>query len=314
MTKTKILRPVCLMVILALVLSLGVVFAPQAGANGVGVDGIITVDKWVTPTEIWQKGSGMAPETATVTLTVTGGAAAASLSFGVHDVLPDYINLEGAFTKMPDSITANPVGVTILIWEDEGPLRPGETWTVSFNISSDECGSGLLVDVPDWAYACVFLENPGTFCADFPEVNIDVLCLEVAPARIIVRNLQIQPAQALPGQRVVVSADIVNQGGIRGSKDIELVINGQAEQSTRVGVDPGAAKHITFTTSKTVPGTYEVYIEGQASAFNVLLRPHVTSTGTAGGLDTGAIIAIVVIGVIFLVGMIIAFILIRRRA
>ncbi|MCK4368959.1 MAG: PKD domain-containing protein [Dehalococcoidales bacterium] len=136
----------------------------------------------------------------------------------------------------------------------------------------------------------------------------------VEPARIIVCNLQIQPAQAYPGQQVVVSADVVNQGGVRGSKRIDLVINGQAEQSTRVGVDPGAAKHITFYTSKTVPGTYEVFIEGQASAFNVLLRPHVTSTGAAGGLGTGAIIAIVVIGVIFLVGIIIAFMRARRPA
>jgi len=138
---------------------------------------------------------------------------------------------------------------------------------------------------------------------------------EIVPARIIVRNLQIQPAQALPGQQVVVTADVVNQGGTRGSKNIELVINGQAEQSTRVGVDPGAAKHVIFYTSKTVPGTYEVFIEGQASAFNVFLRPRVTSaTGVAGGLGTGAIIAIVVIGIIFLVGIIIVFIRVRRPA
>jgi PKD repeat protein len=132
-------------------------------------------------------------------------------------------------------------------------------------------------------------------------------------ARIIVRNLLIQPANAYPGEQVTISADVVNQGGIRASKNIELVINGQAEQSIRVGVDPGTAQHITFTTSKSVPGTYEVFIEGQASAFNVLLRPQVTSdTGTAGGLDTAAIIAIVVIGVIFLVGVIVAFIFVRR--
>ncbi len=142
---------------------------------------------------------------------------------------------------------------------------------------------------------------------------IEVSTVE-APARIIVRNLLIQPAQAYPGDQVTISADVVNQGGIRGSKNIELVINGQAEQSIRVGVDPGARQHITFFTYKTVPGTYEVYIEGEASAFNVLLRPHVTSTGAAGGLGTGAIIAIVVIGVIFLVGIIIVFIRVRRPA
>jgi len=144
------------------------------------------------------------------------------------------------------------------------------------------------------------------------DVATDYIEVFEEPARLIVRNLLIEPAQALPGQQVVISADVVNEGGIRGSKNIELVINGQAEQSTRVGVDPGTAQHITFYTSKTVPGTYEVYIEGQASAFNVLLRPHVTSEGTAGGLSTAAIITIVVIAVIFLAGMIIVFIRIRR--
>jgi hypothetical protein len=309
----KIFRPVCLVVILALVLSLGVAFVPQAMANF--VDEAITVDKQVTPTEIWQKGSGMAPETATVTLTVTSMLPQGDVYFGVHDILSSYINLEDAFTITPDSITASPAGVTILIW-DLRPLRPGETWTVSFRISSDECGSGLLVDVPDWSYVHYeYSGGEGHGSVDFPEVTIDVLCLEVEPARLLVRNLLIQPTQAYPGDQVTISADVVNQGGVRGSKNIELVINGQAEQSIRVGVDPGAAQHITFTTSKTVPGTYEVYIEGQASAFNVLLRPHVTSdTGTAGGLSTGAIIAIVVIAVIFLVGMIIVFMRIRRPA
>jgi hypothetical protein len=305
----KILRPVCLVVILALVLSLGVALAPQAMANY--DQEIITVDKWVTPTQIWQKGSGMTPETATVTLTVTGGVAAARLDITVVDTLPSYINLEDAFTISPTSIIANADGSTTMEWYG-WPLEEGETWTVSFKISSDICGSGLLVDVPDNSFVSYMYGGEFGGLEYFPEVYIDVLCLEVEPARLLVRNLLIQPAQAYPGDQVTISADVVNQGGVRGSKNIELVINGQAEQSIRVGVDPGAAQHLTFTTSKTVPGTYEVYIEGQASAFNVLLRPHVASTGTAGGLSTGAIIAIVVIAVIFLAGMIIVFMRIRR--
>jgi hypothetical protein len=302
------------MVILALVLSLGVALAPQAMAFYID-DGIdpFTVDKWVTPTEIWQKGSGMAPEEATVTLTATWWWVTAGLTFDVYDTLPYYINLEGAFTKPPDSITYVG-GTTVLVWEDEGPLAYGETWKVSFKISSDLCGSGLLVDVPSESGVFFIIEAPPGEFVPFPEVYIDVLCLEVEPARLLVRNLLIQPTNAYPGDQVTISADVVNQGGVRGSKNIELVINGQVEQSVRVGVDPGAAQHITFTTSKTVPGTYEVYIEGQASAFNVLLRPHVASNDTAGGLSTGAIIAIVVIAVIFLVGMIIVFIRIRRPA
>ncbi|MCK4368823.1 MAG: VWA domain-containing protein [Dehalococcoidales bacterium] len=230
----------------------------------------------------------------------------------VYDILPSYINQENAFTIAPDSITPNPDGTTTLVW-DVGTLLVGEIWRVSFNISSDLCGSWLLVDVPYESGVFYITYAQEEAWVPFPARYIDVLCpVEEAPARLIVRNLLIQPAQAYPGEPVTITADVVNQGGIRGNKNIELVINGQAEQSTRVGVDPGCAQHITFFISKTVPGTYEVYIEGQESAFNVLLRPHVTSTGVAGGLGTGAIIAIVVIGVIFLIGIIIISIRVRR--
>jgi len=184
-------------------------------------------------------------------------------------------------------------------------------WHFGDGETSTEQNPSHIYNTPGTYIVTLSVEGPGGTDSEVKTDYIEVLAA-VAPVRIIVRNLQIQPAQAYPGEQVVVSADVVNQGGIRGSKNIDLVINGQAEQSTRVGVDPGTAQHITFYTSKTVPGTYEVYIEGQTSAFNVLLRPHVASTGASGGLDTGAIIAIVVIGVIFLVGIIIVFIFVRR--
>ncbi|MBA7693785.1 hypothetical protein ES703_102374 [subsurface metagenome] len=149
------------------------------------------------------------------------------------------------------------------------------------------------------------------------EVKVDYIEVftVMAPARLIVRNLQIVPAQAFPEQLVTISADVVNQGGSRGSKRVDLVINGQAEQAIRVGVDPGGAQHIIFTTTKSAPGTYEVFIEGQTSAFTVLLRPQApppAGAGAAGGLDTTGIIAIVVIGVLLIAGVIVVFVLTRR--
>jgi len=238
---------------------------------------------------------------------------------GVYDALIDYVdhpNHPGfiisecpiaAFTASPTSGSA-PLAVQFT------DLSTGDIaswlWYFGDGESSRAQHPSHVYNYEGTYLVTLIVEGP---CGEDVDTGYIEVIEEVAPARIIVRNLQIEPAQALPGQQVVVSADVVNQGGIRGSKRIDLVINGYAEQAVRVGVDPGAAEHVTFYTSKTVPGTYEVFIEGQASAFNVFLRPRVTtSTGVAGGLGTGAIIAIVVIGIIFLVGIIIVFIRVRR--
>jgi len=319
----KILKPVCLMVILALVLSLGAVFAPQVKANSDPYYGAT-----LTPSEIeltlMPGESASETKIATLFRPLIDGVGIIFYEidlFGGFDVLTLHVNPESYASwvtwtppQYPDVGWGETRIFTVIYTVPEGTPPGDYEFEVRLIGEAEPDGVLGLNGVAELAGVGQILPGKEVLLA-IQDVIIHVVTEEVAPARIIVRNLQIQPAQALPGQQVVVSADVVNQGGIRGSKDIELVINGQAEQSTRVGVDPGAAKHITFTTSKSVPGTYEVYIEGQASAFNVLLRPHVTSaTGTAGGLDTGAIIAIVIIGVIFLVGVIIAFILVRRRA
>jgi hypothetical protein len=316
----KILRPVCLMVILALVLSLGLALAPQAKANEAYYGATLVpsaIELTLMPGE-------SASETKTANLEYyephLGGLGIASSMIDsiVVDVLTLHVNPE----SYASWVTWTPPQYNDVIW---GETRlfvvtytvPPDTPPGDYEFDLELIGeverdsvTGLNV-VAELAGAGQIL--PGQEVLAIQDVTIHVIEEEVAPARIIVRNLLIQPAQAYPGEEVTISADVVNQGGIRVSRDIELVINGQAEQSTRVGVAPGTAQHITFTTSKSVPGTYEVFIEGQASAFNVLLRPQATSdTGTAGGLDTAAIIAIVVIGVIFIVGIIVAFIFVRR--
>jgi PKD repeat protein len=238
---------------------------------------------------------------------------------GVYDALIDYVdhpNHPGFIIQECPvaSFTASPLSGSAPLTVQFTDLSTGDIDSWLWYFGDGESGRAQNPS-HTYYYAGTYpvtLTVEGPCGTDTATGEIEVI-EEVAPPRIIVRNLQIEPANALPGQQVVVTADVVNQGGSRGSKNIELVINGQAEQAVRVGVDPGTAKHITFTTSKSVPGTYEVFIEGQASAFNVFLRPRVTtSQGVAGGLGTAAIIAIVVIAVIFLVGMVIVFIRIRR--
>lgn len=91
-----------------------------------------------------------------------------------------------------------------------------------------------------------------------------------APGRVSVRNLLITPTYANPDQQVTVSADVVNIGGSPASLTVNLVINGQFEQSRTVSVSPSTAYPVSFTVYKANPGTYQVIIGDAVGWFYVM--------------------------------------------
>jgi PKD repeat protein len=138
-----------------------------------------------------------------------------------------------------------------------------------------------------------------------------------AAPNLLVRNLNVTPAYAQPRQAVGITANVVNEGGVWGSATMELMINGQFEQSWSVGVAPGTAQPINFTVYKVEPGEYQVQIGDVTGTFHVMEEaapPEEAQPGllVGGELDTGGIIAIVVIGVIIVGGIVVAFLLIPR--
>ena len=96
------------------------------------------------------------------------------------------------------------------------------------------------------------------------------------PANMVVSYLLIDPLQVLPGQEVVVSGNICNQGDERGTKTVSLMVNGVAEQSQTVGVSGGSCQQVSFRLSRAVPGTYQVAIDGMTGQFSVLAPRTVT--------------------------------------
>ena len=127
------------------------------------------------------------------------------------------------------------------------------------------------------------------------------------PAKMSVSYLNIDPAQVLPNQEVVISANICNQGGERGSKTAVLSVNGHAEQSQTVSVSGGSCQQVTFRTSRAVPGTYQVAVDGMTGQFTVLAPRTVTQDVPSQqdtGLGTWGIVAIILI-VIVLIGALI---------
>jgi len=130
------------------------------------------------------------------------------------------------------------------------------------------------------------------------------------PADMVVSYLLIDPLQVLPGQEVLVSGNICNQGEERGSKTVSLMVNGVAEQSQTVGVSGGSCQQVSFRLSRAVPGTYQVAIDGMTGQFSVLAPRTVTNnvpSQQSTGLGTAGIIVIIALAVAIIAALIFLF-------
>ena len=133
---------------------------------------------------------------------------------------------------------------------------------------------------------------------------------ELEPAKMSVSYLLIDPLQVLPGQEVVVSGNVCNQGEERGTKTVSLSVNGVAEQSQTVGVSGGSCQQVTFRLSRAVPGTYQVAIDGMTGTFSVLAPRTVTGTTPSQqdtGLGTAGIIVIIALAIALIAALIFLF-------
>jgi len=130
------------------------------------------------------------------------------------------------------------------------------------------------------------------------------------PAKLGVSYLNIDPAQVLPNQEVVVSANICNSGEERGSKTVSLMLNGEAIDSQSVAVSGGACQQVIFKTSRAVPGTYQVAVDGMVGQFSVLAPRTVTNnvpSQQSTGLGTAGIIAIIAVLIVLIIALIMVF-------
>jgi hypothetical protein len=138
---------------------------------------------------------------------------------------------------------------------------------------------------------------------------------EPEAAQLLVRNLRITPNETYPNQAVTIDAELFNAGGSQGSRDVQLVINGEFEQNSGVrGVGPGGTLSLRFTVYRANPGQYIVTVGETTGWFNVLTQPQITMAPQPGPqptdrgeLGTTGIISIAVIGVVVLAGIVVAW-------
>ncbi|MCL0077399.1 hypothetical protein M1O12_05225 [Dehalococcoidia bacterium] len=93
-----------------------------------------------------------------------------------------------------------------------------------------------------------------------------------APAAFRVAKLLVDPGEVNPGEKVTVTAEVINVGGTEGSYTAELKINDAAEATQRVTVAAGASKMLSFTVSRETPGTYKITL-GEFTGEVVVVKP-----------------------------------------
>ncbi|GAI98496.1 unnamed protein product, partial [marine sediment metagenome] len=180
----------------------------------------------------------------TVSLTVTG------LGGTDTETKVDYITVyEAVGAAFSASPTAGQAPLTVKFRnQSTGDI---DQWWWSFGDSNSHRQSPSHTYYNEGTYrVCLTVTGPGG--EDRICKKITVESMVVAP-KLLVRDLEITPVYPQPRQAIQITADVANVGGTWGSKTVNLMINGQFEQSIRVGVSPGTAKPISFTVYKVEP-------------------------------------------------------------
>ena len=99
--------------------------------------------------------------------------------------------------------------------------------------------------------------------------NLSIPELEAAPASFIISDLSVTPSEVVPGQEVIVSAVVTNNGGSEGKYNIVLKVNGTEEGQKEVTLGAGDSQEVSFELVKNVAGLYEMEVNGLTGSFVV---------------------------------------------
>ena len=144
----------------------------------------------------------------------------------------------------------------------------------------------------------ITINNDSSITAVFTTLNPDI-----SPASFSASNLIISAAEVQPDQQVGISITISNDGGASGSHTVILYVNSDPEDRHTVTIEPASNQDVTFTVTRSTPGTYEVSLEGQHGQFIVTDTSVLPDPPTPSGLSTGIIIAIIAALVVLIVAV-----------
>ena len=129
-------------------------------------------------------------------------------------------------------------------------------------------------------------------------------------------QLLVSPGAVYVGETVNISVTVTNNGDAAGSSAVALRVNGVVEEIKTITLDAGASEEVTFTTTKSIAGTYSIEVGGLSGSFIVEEQPEETAPPPEipeeptinWPIIWGTMAGVLVVGVVIL------WIAIRRRA
>jgi len=97
------------------------------------------------------------------------------------------------------------------------------------------------------------------------------------PAAFSLSSLTISPNEVAIGGSVTISVSVANTGEQAGSYSLTLKVDSAVEATRDVTVNAGSSQNVTFTTSKDLPGSHSVDINGISGTFVVKEAPSAPS-------------------------------------
>lgn len=189
-----------------------------------------------------------------------------TLSWEVSEAV-DWLSLSpsgGSSTGGKDAVTVS---------VDTSGMTAGD-YDATISISSPESTRTALVEL----HISVSGEPPQEPPEEPPET----------PAEFSASQLRISPRWVEPNQQVEISIAISNTGQQTGSYTATLYINDGPEDSRTVSISPASTESVSFSVTKSEPGTYRVSVGGQEGQFTVVAP----GTTLPGELEIVQIIAI----------------------
>ena len=179
---------------------------------------------------------------------------------------PESAHLIGlAYDFGPEGATFDPeIELTVRYGVESLPDGVNEEDLVIAYYNSDSEEWVLLPSVVDTGAHTVTV-SIGHFTL-FAIIGREEACFDVA-------NLSISPTTADPDERVTITVEVTNTGGLEGSCTVKLLIDGVEEATQELTVAPGATDTVTFTVIRETSGTYNVEIDGLVGEFTVTASP-----------------------------------------
>jgi len=209
---------------------------------------------------------------------------------------------------------------------DNANFSPALTITIKYNLSDIPAGvseSSLyiaLLEGTNWTElpSTVNTQNK-TVAAQVSHFSTYAVLGKVAPtptptptpAMFTLSDLTITPEVAKAGEQVTVSVRVVNSSATEGIKTVVLKINDKDEAQKEVTLAPGKSQAVTFTVSKSDPGSYRVSTEGLSAKFEV------KATASGGGQPASSLsipILIVIVAGGLLVIILVVVLIFRQRS